>query len=294
MEKRKYSGNFKLNCVKQILKGQYSLNYLSKIRDIPKSTLHKWINLYSIYGSAFIVPKKRGPKEKNISVQFEKLIKTLWHEHKIGSQKLLYLTKEVGFDVSERQIQKILNRNNLKMNNRSRPSQIKYCKYERSKPDELWHTDWSECPFTGKKLIAFIDDHSRYLIHAEFFSNATAENSILAFENAILKNGIPKQILTDNGSHFTNTHNRGDPNHIFTQFCVLQGVKHILGRPSHPETNGKIERWFGTYKKEFDERFNNIEDFIKFYNEKRIHQSLDYKVPAERYIDGFKRSPIMS
>lgn len=294
MKKRNYSGNYKLMCVKDVLKGKYTLNYLSKIRNIPKSTLHKWICKYKIYGTCFVVPKKRGPKEKDINPKFEDLIKRLWYEHKIGSQKLLFLTKNVGFDVSERQIQKILNKNNLRMSDRKRPSQIKYCKYERSENNELWHTDWSVCPFTGKKLIAFIDDHSRYLVHAEFFEHATAENSILAFENAILKNGTPKEIITDNGSHFTNTHNRGDPNHIFTQFCELNNVKHILGRPSHPQTNGKIERWFGTYKKEYDERFNNINEFVKFYNEKRIHQSLNYKVPAERYVENFIRSPIMS
>jgi len=49
-------------------------------------------------------------------------------------------------------------------------------------------------------------------------------------------------------------------------FCEEQGIKHILGRVHHPQTYGKIERWFGTYKQEFDERFSSLNEFIDYYN----------------------------
>ncbi|PIN87870.1 hypothetical protein COV12_01570 [Candidatus Woesearchaeota archaeon CG10_big_fil_rev_8_21_14_0_10_32_24] len=57
-------------------------------------------------------------------------------------------------------------------------------------------------------------------------------------------------------------------------------IKHILGRVHHPQTNGKIERWFGTYKTEYDERFNCLDEFVKFYNEIRIHQGINYTKPT--------------
>jgi len=82
------------------------------------------------------------------------------------------------------------------------------------------------------------------------------------------------QILTDNGVQFTPTKSEIGP---FTKWCEERGIKHILGRVHHPQTNGKIERWFGTYKTEFDERFETLEEFLTFYNEIRIHQSLKYK-----------------
>lgn len=59
------------------------------------------------------------------------------------------------------------------------------------------------------------------------------------------------------------------------------GIKHIVGRAHHPQTNGKIERWFGTYKREFNERFKNIDEYVEFYNNERPHQRLGYKTPAE-------------
>ena len=178
------------------------------------------------------------------------------------------------------------------MSKRKRPSQIKFVRYERKTPNELWHTDWTACPHTGKQLIAFIDDYSRFIVHAEYFENATAENTVLAFANAMARWGKPSAILTDNGAQFTPPRNRGSPDSRFTAFCIEHNVNHILGRINHPQTNGKIERWFGTYKQEFDERFNSLQKYISFYNEKRIHQGIHYKVPAERYIDGFYRSPI--
>ena len=166
------------------------------------------------------------------------------------------------------------------MNRRKRPTQIKFVKYEYPKPNMLWHTDWTSCPFTGKQMIAFIDDHSRFIVHAEYFEHATTENTILAFSNAISKYGVPEAILTDNGTQFTPTRTEKGP---FTMWCESHGIKHILGRVHHPQTNGKIERWFGTYKLEFDERFNCLDDFVKFYNEVRMHQGIHYKRPIERY-----------
>ena len=70
----------------------------------------------------------------------------------------------------------------------------------------------------------------------------------------------------------------------FTKFCEKHG-KHILGRVHHPQTNGKIERWFGTYKQEYDERFRCLNDFIVFYNEYRLHQGIGYLTPKEKLLN---------
>ncbi len=133
----------------------------------------------------------------------------------------------------------VFNDKGFKLNKRDRPSQIKFVKYERQKPNELWHTDWAECPFTRQHIIAFIDDCSRVLIHAEYFAHATTESSVIAFSNAISKYGRPEGVLTDNGTQFTPA--RGNKG-TFTLFCNSQNIKHILGRVHHPQTNGKIEK----------------------------------------------------
>ena len=167
------------------------------------------------------------------------------------------------------------------MNRRRRQNQIKYKAYEWPNTHDMWHTDWSICPFTGKKIIAFIDDYSRYVIPAEIFDRQTTENTLIAFTKAINKSTTPLQILTDNGVQFTPARSESGS---FTKWCEERGIKHILGRVHHPQTNGKIERWFGTYKTEYDERFETLEAFLTFYNDVRIHQSLKYKTPKSRFI----------
>ncbi len=48
----------------------------------------------------------------------------------------------------------------------------------------------------------------------------------------------------------------------------------LNSRPYHPQTNGKLKRWFGTLERELA-HFGKIDEFIEFYNERRTHWSLD-------------------
>lgn len=275
-----YTQKKKKHCVKQALLGLTPISEISRNRKVPRRTLYKWIAKYKQYGVSGLENKSSGTKEIIISKNCEIIIYDFWQKHKYGSHKTWLELQVKGFGVSHRQIQKIFNKYGLKMNRRKRPSQIKFIKYEWPKPNMLWHTDWTTCPFTGKQLIAFIDDHSRYIVHAEYFENATTENTLLAFSNAIQKYGIPSAILTDNGTQFTPARKESGP---FTQWCEKRKIKHILGRVHHPQTNGKIERWFGTYKIEYDERFNCLDEFVNFYNKIRIHQGINYTKPLDRY-----------
>jgi len=275
-----YSFKKKRYCVRQALLGITPISEISRNRKVPRRTIYRWIKAYEQGGLYALKNKPIGTHELKINPEFEELVINFWKKNKYGSGKTWHLLKKQGYQVSQRQIQKNFNKNGFKTNRRKRPKQIKYLRYERSKPNELWHTDWSYCPFTNKNIIAFIDDHSRYLIHAQIFEHATTENTLIAFEKAINKTTIPAQILTDNGTQFTPARTEKGP---FTKWCEERGIKHILGRVHHPQTNGKIERWFGTYKTEFDERFETLEAFLKFYNEIRIHQGINYKRPIEKF-----------
>jgi putative transposase len=271
-----YSKDFKLRCIKHVSLGLSSIPEVAELKKIPKQTLYEWVKNYRRFGEQGLENNKPGAKETQINEKFEQLILLKWKERKRSSHKLWICFKMKGYNVAERQIQKIYKKHGLKMNKRKRPSQIKFVKYEWPKPNMLWHTDWTVCPFTGFQLIAFIDDHSRYIVHAEYFTNETTENTILAFARAIKQYGKPEAILTDNGTQF---HVSG----LFEEFCKGNDIKHILGRVHHPQTNGKIERWFGTYKQEFKEGEDTLNSFVKFYNEERLHQGINYSTPLQRY-----------
>ncbi len=253
---------------------------IARNRRVPRRTIYYLIQRYKRYGYEGLEPKLKGRKKEPLNPKFIHLVVDEWNKYKCGSHKMWLRLRSMGFSVSERKIQEVFNQKGFRTNRRDRPNQIKFVKYERQKPNELWHTDWAVCPFTKQNIIAFIDDCSRVLIHAEYFAQATAENSVLAFRNAMARYGNPEAVLTDNGTQFTPA--RGDKG-TFTLFCEEHGIKHILGRVHHPQTNGKIERWFGTYKQEYDERFNCLTDFIKYYNQDRLHQGIGYLTPLEKY-----------
>jgi putative transposase len=283
MQSRKYTKwtpRLRRWVIKQWQVGITSITDIAKNRNIPRRSVYMLINRFKRYGINGLEPRKKGRKKDKINAHFEMLILKLWAKLPRGSHKMWLDLKEKGFGVSERKIQEIYRQYKLKMNRRKRPSQIKFVKYEWPKPNMLWHTDWTECPFTGQKLIAFIDDHSRFIVHAEYFSNATTENTILAFSNAIARYGVPENILTDNGAQFTPARGVKGP---FTEWCEKKGIKHILGRVHHPQTNGKIERWFGTYKMEFQPQRWTLNKFVEIYNTERLHQGIGYKVPLARY-----------
>ncbi|MGM5485088.1 MAG: DDE-type integrase/transposase/recombinase [Nanobdellota archaeon] len=262
--------------IKQWQLGITPITDISRSRGVPRRTIYELIKRFKKHGIDGLEPKKRGRKKEPINSAFEDIVLRHWAELPRGSHKMWLDLKKQGFGVSQRKIQEIYNKYKIKMNKRKRPTQIKFVKYEWPKPNMLWHTDWTDCPFTGKKLIAFIDDNSRYIVHAEYFENATTQNTILAFMNAMDKYGIPENILTDQGSVF---HENG----AFRDFCEKNGIKHILGRVGHPQTNGKIERWFGTYKMEFQPQRWTLDQFVGIYNNVRLHQGIGYKTPKEKY-----------
>ena len=262
--------------IKQWQAGITPLTVIARNRGVPRSSVYELIQRFKQYGWEGIEPRKRGRKIDYVHPNFEQHMLNEFADFPRGSPKLYRDLKRQGFGVSQRKIQQIYNRYRLKMNKRSRPSQIKFVKYEWPKPNALWHTDWTTCPFTGMQLIAFIDDHSRFIVHAEYFSNATTENTLLAFAAAIRRYGKPENILTDNGVQF---HIHGQ----FEEFCSEHTINHILGRVHHPQTNGKIERWFGTYKLEYQPQRWTLNEYVRLYNEKRLHQGIGYTVPSERY-----------
>lgn len=279
MEPRKYvkwTPKLRVWVIKQWQAGIIPLAQIARNRRVPRSSVYELIRRFEMYGWEGLEPKRRGRKKDLVNPSFEQYVLTEFAKFPKGCPKMYLDLKSQGFGVSQRKLQQIFNQYGLKMNKRTRPSQIKFVTYEWPEPNAMWHTDWTTCPFTGMQLIAFIDDYSRFIVHAEYFNNATVENTLLAFAAAIRRYGKPEHILTDNGVQF---HINGP----FEEFCNEHSIKHILGRVHHPQTNGKIERWFGTYKLEYQPQRWTLNEYIRLYNEERLHQGIGYKVPSQRY-----------
>jgi hypothetical protein len=104
--------------------------------------------------------------------------------------------------------------------------------------------------------------------------------------------------LTDNGMVFT-TRQRGGRN-SFERELVILGITQKNGRPNHPQTQGKVERFQQTLKKwlraqptaaTLTELQTQLDQFTTHYNHHRPHKSLDHRTPADTYTARAKATP---
>ena len=268
--------------VKQYLKG-ISTSKIALSHRISRMTISKIMKEYTKFGFDGLKDHKTGRPETSLNPNAEIIILDLRKRFGYGALRIEYLLKSKGFGISHRQIEKLLLRNNLVEPNIKKQKSRKWVRYELPNPNDLWHTDWSYDPFSGKQLGVYIDDRTRLVTSYGIFSNANAENTILLLKAGVNSFGKPKAIMTDHGA--TYYANRPEAKQENTQFRICLdalGIKHYLARVNRPQTNGKIERFFLTYKTEYTTgTFNNIDEYITHYNNKRPHMSLNYKTPKE-------------
>jgi len=120
-------------------------------------------------------------------------------------------------------------------------------KFEAEYPNDLWQSDVMHGPYIlseGKQrktyLIAFIDDMSRFITHAEFYLHERLESFLDALRKALLMRGLPRKLYVDNGPFFRSNH--------LEHICASLGIVLLHAKPYQPEGKGKIERWFRTVR----------------------------------------------
>ncbi len=101
-------------------------------------------------------------------------------------------------------------------------------------------------------LICYLDDASRYITGFGVFKHATSANAVSVLRKAIKKFGVPAQILSDRGTQFTSAKKpkNGRKITLFEAELIKRKIKQILARANHPQTNGKLGRFFGTFESE--------------------------------------------
>jgi len=253
---------------------------------VSRQTVYDLVNGFKKEGSAFLSDKKIGRPCTTPCGAFVEQVVQLRNESDYGSEKLHFVLKKRGFTVSQRQIQKILDLKGLTDPCPKRRGQRKDVSYEWPISNYMWHIDWSQ--YKDKWYIAFIDDKSRKIMAAACFEHATEDNAIFLLYQAILQNGVcPIIVLSDKGTQFYNSKkkNKGEltPSR-FEQELTKLGIDFWTSRRNHPQTNGKMEKWFDTMKKRFKKHPDeSLQDFVKWYNEERIHHALHYETPEKVY-----------
>ena len=145
-----------------------------------------------------------------------------------------------------------------------------WIRYERRHSLTAVHVDWHY--FKGMWVFGVEDDASRKLLALIESEKESTDNSILGMELA-LKHGPIKQCISDHGSTFTS--NFIDAYSRFKEYLKSKMIKPILTKIKHPQSNGKIEKWFECYDRN-REAFKSKEKFLYWYNDLKPHRSLNF------------------
>lgn len=158
-----------------------------------------------------------------------------------------------------------------------------------SGPHRHWHVDIKYVNYKGTFLflISVIDGYSRYIVHHELRRNMQEFDVELTIQRALEKfPGNTPRIISDNGSQFISKD--------FAIYLKFAGLQHIKTSIAYPQSNGKIERFHRTIQEEhlrnssminLNDARKQIDEYIEFYNTKRLHSSLYYLTPKD-YLDG--------
>lgn len=274
--------------VKQYLR-KVPTSKIALSQNISRMSVSNLVREYNQFGWDGLKDHKTGRSENVINQTAVIIILDLRKRFGYGACHIEQILKQKGFKISHRQIEKVLNQNNMVIPNLKKQRSRKWVRYELPNPNDLWHTDWSYDPFTGKQLAMFIDDKTRLVTSVGIFDHATAENTIALLYEGIAKYGKPLAIMTDHGAQYYANHpNAVQQNTLFGNTLNVLDIKHYLARVNRPQTNGKAERFFLSYKTEFATgSFTDVKDYVQHYNEKRLHMSLHYRTPKEVW-DEFK------
>ena len=140
-------------------------------------------------------------------------------------------------------------------------------------------------------LLGIIDSYSR-ICWLEVIDSIKAINVAFAAMDIMMTlkaryNIEFREMMSDNGSEFASKNN---PDHPFEKMLSFYNIKHRYTKPFSPKTNGKIERFWKTIEEELlsGEYFETLEEFKHhiagynlYYNEHRIHQGINNKMPVE-------------
>ena len=188
---------------------------------------------------------------------------------------------------------------------RKRPKSS-YLRFEAEQPNECWQADFTHYPLadgSGTEILAWLDDHSRYAISVTAHTRVSGPIVLAAFRAALAAHSAPASTLTDNGMVFTTrlSGGKGGRNGLETELRRL-GIKQKNGKPNHPQTQGKVERFQQTLKNwraaqspqpaTLSQLQARLDAFTTIYNHQRPHRSLPHRAtPATAYQARPKATP---
>jgi putative transposase len=266
--------------------------------NVPRSSFYRWYKAYAENGYDGLAPRsgqKRRFWNRIPDGERERVAELAIEKPGLSPRELAWhITDREGWFVSESSVYRILKAYDLVASpNYVVISAADEFRHKTRRVHELWQTDFTWMKVIGwgwYYLSTILDDYSRYIIAWILSTGMAAADVKKTLDLAIQKTGVSDvrvrhrpRLLSDNGSAYISKELRS--------YLADQEISHTRGRPYHPMTQGKIERYHRTMKNVVTlqnyhapwELEQEITRFVRWYNNERYHESLDNVTPADVY-----------
>ena len=290
--------------VKRVLSHEKSKSELCREYGISRPTGDKWIKRY--LSGEKLDDRNKAPVNipGKTDIEIEKKIVSYRNDFKaLGAVKIRQMMQNEGIaDLpSAKTFNNILKRNGL-ITKEASLAATPYIRFEKSEPNEMWQSDFKG-HFAMKNGVRchplnIIDDFSRFNVCCDPLLSETYLETRKSVEGAFNEYGLPFSFLCDNGNPWGTPQSTGYSR--FEVWLMELGVLTIHGRARHPQTQGKEERFNGSFTRECLRlnEFSDQEDarrkfaeYRNFYNNVRPHHALGLDVPNSKYRKSPRKYP---
>ncbi len=257
---------------------------------IPRSSYYRWRRGQSHSGN------RKRPWNRITPDEEDRILAVAREFPELSSRQLAaWITDNESFAVSESTVYRILRREGLVKRQETQLMAAKEYHTKTTRPHQMWATDASYFRVVGwgyYYLVTVMDDYSRFILAWKLQKDMSANSLIEVVQEAVDATGMTDvpvedrtKLLSDNGPGYVSR--------SFRDYLRLVGIGHILSAPFHPQTNGKVERYQQSLKREVNQLpyeapsqlDKAIADFVDYYNYRRYHKALGDVTPSDVLYD---------
>jgi transposase InsO family protein len=289
---------------------------------VSDSWLFELLARYQAEGDAAFAPRSRRPHSVPTTTPTETIELIVELREKLTATGLdagpdtiaWHLEHHHATVVSRATISRYLTKAGLVVPEPKKRPKSSYIRFAAAMPNETWQSDFTHYrlrradsrPGADTEILTWLDDCSRYALSVTAHVRVTGPIVLATFRQTVAEHGIPASTLTDNGMVFTTRLSQGKKgagtrNGLETELRRLD-VAQKNGRPNHPTTQGKVERFQQTMKKwlraqpdqptSIDALQALLDAFVAEYNDHRPHRSLPHRAtPSTVYTSRPKATP---
>tara|TARA_B100000315_G_scaffold253951_1_gene293903 strand:+ start:614 stop:1600 length:987 start_codon:yes stop_codon:yes gene_type:complete len=259
---------------------------------IPKSTYYRWRKKLGRNEGLIDRVSGRAPWNRLTPLERSTILEVANRFPELSSRQLAsWITDHEGFSVSESTVYRVLRSEGLVKSSEAKMVAGKEYRRKTTGPHQMWATDASYFRVPGwgyYYMVTVMDDYSRYILAHMLQRDMTSDSLIEVVQEAVDATCMTDvaledrtKLLSDNGSGYVSR--------AFRDYLQLVGIRHILAAPYHPQTNGKLERYHQTIKRDVNqvvyevpsELGQEIDRFVEYYNHRRYHKALGNVTPVD-------------